>query len=738
NSVAVNLLEEKLRAEVEERLASTEELDPALEISAFWAGLHALAERSPAAEREHARAQAARAAALAERQGSERLPGLAAMARAASSASWSRGEDLAALWHLLDALVIQTAVQQHDEIAALVALIASMSESDALRLRRIDERLPVVLAQLEDAAAYLAERPPALDAAVSELSDAYFRLALFAPGAEFYLDQPVREHLVEVVDDCLPKPNMVGPLPREVFEQCPERLFDLLGSGLDSEEMVGGSGPFAPEFLRREADLLSWQRPRYLDGHLSWQLQASCEPAAWVNPLEWSILVQALASWVPQRPVFFETQRWRAAMGELIERMEDQENARVAWLDCLTGVGGQRLDPVARLMIQHRQALSQLALALDSAYRAFVVEQTRPGSDIDLDAAVDQVTGYRPEGLVVRPCAGGSTCGARAALPVSRALLGLFPNTYLLADQLAIGSLSLCYDQVHWQDREMRPARAGDDQVANYFGRLSFELVGAFNDGSGEETVFRQRLTAAEHRHYLFASASEEILDRSCPAGLAGQPVASRLPEDRPGLVPNRLTYFAATPATPDALLLANWEQGAEWRDWFVTADRVDILDQPRPAVLQARVQAELEALVSRRERTIAARLLSETADDPLAAAMAAVADTRMLMQRVLEIHYPRLLRHDAMVRTALNGLEGLTGHDQVGHFRDSQRRLTALAEQGRLALATFEQYWQSLPLRLREQGQISPEAEHARRLIARLRALTPPEPADAESSPAP
>ncbi|MFP4335371.1 MAG: hypothetical protein ACLFQC_07860, partial [Wenzhouxiangella sp.] len=728
-------------AEVEERLGAVEGLDPALEIAAFWTGLHALAEQADPQAREFARAQAMLASDVAggiERGDHDWLTGLAAMARVSSAASWQGGRDLPALWRLLDALAIQAAVGEDEELDALSDLIEVMSGSESQRLRRIDGRLPVVLAQLQDAATYLAERPPALDAAVIELTDAYFQLGLLLPDAAFYLTQPVREHLVEAIADCLPSPDLVGPLPREVFEQCPQQLFGLLGDGLESEELVGGSGPIAPEFLRREAGLLSWQRARFLDGYLNGQLQADCEPPTRANPLEWSILVQALASWVPQRPVFLDTQRWQGEIAALIERIEDQEAARVAWLDCLTGQGGERLDPVSRLLLQHDRALAGLKIALATAYQAFVDEHTRPGSDIDLSAAPDQLTGYRPEGLVVRPCSAGSTCGARVALPVSRALLGLFPNTYLLADQLAIGRLGLCYDEVRWEDREMRPARPGDDQVANYYGRLVFELVGTFDDGSGEQTVFRQRLKAAEPRHYLFAAASDEVLASSCPDGRAGQPVPSRLPEDRLGLVPDRLTYFAATPVTANALLLANWDQGAEWRDWFVTADRVEVLEQARPAMLQARVQAELEALAGRRERTIAARLLGAAEDDPLARAMASVADNQVLLRRVLEIHYPRLLRHDPAIRSALTGGNGLVGQERVQSMREGGWSLAALADEGQASLAEFQQLWQSLSYRLREQGQPSPEAGHALRLLERLRSVSPSEPDAGESSPAP
>ncbi len=723
--------------EVEETLKAGGQAAPALDIASFWAGLHARFERASPAALEHARAQARRAAELAGRVGLERLAGLAVMARAASEADWRRGDELQALWRLMDALAIQSALLDSAEVNSLAALVAGMSAANPRYLLDVDTQLPIVLAQLEDSVAYLTTEPPQRDAAISELTDAYFRLALLVPDASFYLDQPVRDRLTDVVEECLPNPGLVGPLPRNSFEQCSERLIKALEEGLDSQELVGGAGPFAPEFLRREAGLLSWQRARYLDGHLNWELGAGCELTERANPLEWSILAQALSSWVPQRPVFFGAKRWQSAVAEVIDEIEAQSAAQRAWLDCLTGQGGQRIDPISRLLTQHERALVELELALEGAYRDFVQEQTRPGSDIDLQASTEQQTAYRPEGLVVEPCAGGATCGARVALPVSRALLGLFPNTYLLADQLGMGNLGLCYDRVRWADREMRPARPGDDRVGNYFGQLSFELVGYFEEASGEEVVFRQRLTSNEPQHYLFAAADPAVLEQDCAAGMAGQPVASNLPGDRLGLVPDRLTYFAATPTTPNALLSAHWEEGAEWRDWFITDDRTEILESPRPASLQLRVQAALEALAARRERSIAQRLFSDVVSDDLSTTFAAVEDSRTLIRRVLEIHYPLLVRHDQTFRSLLTGTDALMGREQVIRFRDSDRSLGELVDAGSSALAGLRSFWEMLPETLREQGQSSPEAEHALRLLTRLSSLTP-SPVDVESSPAP
>lgn len=711
-----------------------------LELGAFWAGQRALAAGAGEADREHARQQVRRVRDSRRQTPGQQLAALVAMARAESAVAWQRGDDLPALWFLLEAMILSVPLQASTATESLLTLTRTMMEDGQARQRAVDEAFPVLLAQLHDAARYLAATPPAPDLAAHELADAYFRLALFVPDAAFYLDQPVREHLTEALAECQVNPDLVGPLPRQVFEQCPQRIFSLLQEGLATDELVGGAdGPFAPEFLRREMSLVSWQRARYLDGHLNWELQSGCQAPIWINPLEWSILVHALWIWVPQRPVFFATLRWQDAVEDLLDQAAELGQAQLAWLDCISGHGGQRRDPVSRLIRLQHNALNELDAALQSAYQAFLVDQTRPGSDVDLAGGVDQVTAYRPEGLSVLPCSEGQTCGARAELSVSRALLGLFPNTYLLADQLDMGRVGLCYEAVRWVDREMQQARPQDPRVANYLGRLSFELVGTFDDGGGVETVFRQRLTSTERSHYLFAEAGDELLELECPLSLSGRPVASQLPPERRGLVPDRLTYFVSTPVTADSKLSANWDRGAEWRDWFLTGDRIEVIETPRPAVLEARVQGELEALSARRERRIAGRLLSTTeSDDPLSQAMAAVADASALLRRVLEIHYPRLVRHDTALRSALVGSRSLLGREQVRQFRDGELPLLTLAVEGRQRLAALQTLWDSLPDGLREQGQPAPEIDMALGQLAELRALTRSSADFVESSPEP
>ncbi len=700
-------------------------------VADFWQPLlEDLDQAGPTFWMDHAREQAERIRRLADAPDDGAYQrGLAELLLADARLERDREAFLAAVWRYFDGLVRLAAADEDVALASRYQddLVAWTDES-LTQLRGLDIDLPVVLAQMQDAAGYLAVTGPDRLAAISELSDAYARLVLFASDVGFYLEQPVRDDIRRVISDCNIDPGLVGPVPREVFDDCLQRLTTVMVDELDREELVGGSGPFAPEFLRRETGLVSWQRARYLDSHLDWRLQSGCTETQWLNVLEWSILAQYLAHWVPQRPIFFGTTRWRETTASIVDVLEESLVSRADWLDCMTGMGGQRRDPVVRLLDLLERAHGVLATAVQEAQDQFFADVTRPGADLDLDLAASQVTAYRPEGLTVQACPEADTCGARAELPVSRALLGRFPNAYLLADQLGMGSLQLCYADVGWEQREKRSARADDERVANYHGRLSFELVGRFVRGDEEEVVFRQRLVASEPRHYLFAGADPELLDLRCPRGLAGEPIASELPSGRMPLVPNRLTYFVNLPTTAESQLLANWDRGAEWRDWFITGgDRVETLEQHDGEALALAVESELSGLASRRERQLAGRLLSPmlpNGTDPVAMAMADIVEYTALLRRTLELHYPRVLRHDDRIRGLVNGDAGIVNRDRIRQFRDAGQPMSQVPVIGRERLDRLREAWMALPVELRESGQIAPELDHGRELLDDLKAL--------------
>ncbi len=700
------------------------------EIEAFWAPL--LAELDGDAGNgtvvAHARGQAERVRALAvASEEAERIQIHDAVLLAEARHAWETGRLLDAVWSAFEALARLTQV---DDPASGIAAewstwLESIEGEQGAELRLIDVDLPVVMALLGDAADYLASPGHASQSAIAELADAYARLALFAPDLAFYLDQPVREGVRRVISTCNPDPLLVGPLPREVFERCAGNLEDMLAGDLGTEELVGGAqGPFAAEFLRRELGLVSWQRAAYLDGHLNWLLEAQCQPPEWINVLEWSLLADHLVRWVSQRPVFFTGSGWRDTVDRLAGQMRDQATAHAEWIDCVTGRGSSRRDPVVRLIARHRSALLEVEDLLLEARSSFYANATRPGADIELDGPADQVTAYRPQDLVIGPCPEANTCGARVELPVSRALLGLFPNAFLLADQVGMGELRLCYDQVRWVERSMTPARRRASRVADYFGRLSFDLVGTFAGEGADRTVFRYRLTDSETRHYLFGAADEGILTEDCPIDRVGGAVSSNLPEGHPGLVPNRLTYFTSTPTTPEAELLANWDQGAEWRDWFVTGRRVEPVEAADPADMEVAVQAELADLVNRRERQLVAPLINPPRagdEDPLVLAMSRVADSAALLRRMLELHYPRIIRQHAPIRSMLAGEAGLVTRDRVRLLRDQGVAASRMPGMGLERAERLRSAWLDLPGALREQGQRAPEIDYSLERLSKL-----------------
>lgn len=707
-------------------------------LPAFWAPLLERFEGNGAQETDtvmdHAREQGERIRALSAAEAPvDRARIRDDVLRAEALEAWQTGRLLDALWFAFEGLARLTQIDDPagDPAGEWADWLETLESERSGELRLIDIDLPVVLALLGDAADYMASPGRATQPAIAELADVYARLALFAPDLAFYLDQPVRQPVRHVLAACNPDPLLVGPLPRDVFERCARSLERMLIGELGSEELVGGAqGPFAAEFLRRELGLVSWQRAAYLDGHLNWLLESQCQPPEWTNVLEWSLLSHHLVRWVSQRPVFFTGSDWRDTVERLSVQMRGQAQAHAEWIDCLTGRGSRRRDPVIRLLSLHREALGEVDRLLALERAAYYEASTRPGADIDLDGPADQVTAYRPQDLVIGPCPESNTCGARVQLPVSRALLGQFPNAFLLADQMGMGELDLCYDQVRWVERSMEPARRRASGIANYSGRLSFDLVGAFRRDDREQTVFRYRLTGGETRHYLFAAEDEALLARDCPIDQVGKAVASSLSDDQPGLVPNRLTYFTSTPTTPEAEMLANWDSGAEWRDWFVTERRVARIESADPGDMELAVQAELADIVGQRERQLLAPLINPPRagdEDPLVTAMARVADSAALLRRVLELHYPRIIRQHAPVRALLTGEQGLITRDRVRLLRDAGTAASRMPELGLERAERLLNTWLELPEALREQGQRPPEVDYSlERLSALQRRMAP------------
>lgn len=658
-----------------------------------------------------------------------------------------QGEVLGAVWSLLELLVELTDAPPDGDLRSrsstsfgLREHVAMLSEEYRDRLTAVDPVLLTSMAQIGDAGALLAAGEE-LQTVARPLADAYGQLALFIPDADFYLGQPVRRGVRESLAVCREAADNsesgVEVVERHSFDACLAALFGAVAHEARTEDLAGDlRGPFAPEALRRELGLVSWQRIRYLLGYLDWVLGGNCPAPDIFNVLETALGVEQISYWTSRRKVYFRSQRWRDAASELRSDLLEAAADIHRWTDCVAGSGGARRDPVERLIAAYRLELTQLTGALADAREQFREQALSPGADVRFGAGAEQRTNWRPEGLRIGPCNPGRACGVGALLPVTRALLGKFPQSYLLAAQTGMGDIQLCYDNVRWTERRQEPSRRDDERVANYRGRLSFELAGRYVSSGEASDVFRLRMTTPEDYHYLFASSDPKTLAMDCPRELVGRRIESALSEAGRGLVPNRLTYFATAPATASSLITANWDRGHEWRDWFLTGQHVELLFADDGSRLLPALEAQLRRLAQEQDRTVTARLLrrpepGET--DPLTLNMARLSDLKALTRRALELVHPMVLRHHEDIRAAFTGGSALLDREQVGRLRERDVPVHELPLVAHERADGLRARWLELPETLRHGGQPAPELTYALLRLAELEAEdqreTPPSP---------
>jgi hypothetical protein len=363
-----------------------------------------------------------------------------------------------------------------------------------------------------------------------ELADAVAQLVLVIPDMNFYFDQPVRKRITEEIDICTSivaatRPDSEASLSRKQFDRCLESLVDLAETTVRKAELAGDpDGPFGADQLRRELQLTPWQRINYALGYLHERFATDCqfpeEPLA--NPLEWAVLATSLAWFAEQSPVYFQTPanealvvRMRQQGMELLQTMEQQA-------DCFSSAGKGINDPLRRSLFGYRRALNALAVGINEAELVFRQEKLAPGADIVLSGDAFQDTAYRTEGLMIGPCQADRVCEMNAELESTRALIGLFPDHFLISDQAGLGKIEICYDNMSWVQRRSEPIRPDDPNVADYFGRLSFDLIGRYIEDGVTINVFGSNFISPDEYHYLFAAASDDVLNDSCPVEWIG------------------------------------------------------------------------------------------------------------------------------------------------------------------------------------------------------------------------
>ncbi len=669
----------------------------------------------------------------------ERLPGLSAdeardataYLRLASLIDGLHEQHYTAFVEGLLAVVASLLPADEEQVSSvavwLTGHLPALSEAYARRFAAVDPRINSALASAYDVALNRAAGPPASPAAplVAELADAVAQLALLVPDIEYYFDLPVRDTIAGSIETCIGMMARSGEeghpaITRELFDDCQSSLVRLAETEAVAPGLAGDpSGPFGPAQLQREVSVTSMQRINYGMGYLHERYSTACSPPAspLPNPLEWSMLASLLTWLAEQSPVYFQTEanearlvRMQAIGLELLATLSSQ-------VDCFSGSGASLNDPVSRSLADYRAALTGLRNSLGESIQAFRDQALAPGSDIALELDGAQETTYRPDDLMIGPCDVEQACEMTGSLSTTRALLGLFPETYLVADQSGMGEVQLCYEHMEWVDRRAEPVRPDDTNVANYHGRFAFDLKGRFVVDGQASDVFGFRFTSPDEYHYLFAAAKEEVLSDSCPMEWVGSRIVTPMKNRRGGVVPNRLTYLAAPRMLPSRLLSLNWDRGAEWRDWFITGLGVEPLGPVTPPDIGPSVTEHLQSLYRQEQVSVYQGLMHGGAEGSAAAAYQQLQDLstqKGLIRMLAMLFYPQSLLDSDAVRSAVAGQAGLLDENVLARFRQDNVPVNSISETGLRRLESLQAAWREQPEARLRTGSVAIGLAHA------------------------
>jgi hypothetical protein len=621
----------------------------------------------------------------------------------------------------------------------LVELIPQISSAFARQFSNTDPRINTVLATVYDVVQNLQDGPPNAGRKpylYRELADAVAQLVLMIPDMDFYFNQPVRKLITDEIDACSSIVAATSPdgetlLSRKQFDLCLSALADLSETLVRKAELAGDpDGPFGANQLRRELQMTPGQRINYALGYLHERHDTSCQfpEKALPNPLEWAALATSLAWFAEQSPIYFQTPanealvlRMRQQGMELLRVMEQQ-------VICFSRTDQGINDPVRRSLFDYSQALEAFAAGVSEAELIFRQERLAPGADIVLSQDATQQTAYRTDGLMIGPCDTERICEMTGELESTRALIGLFPNHYLVADQAGLGNVEICYDNMKWVQRRSELIRPDDPNVANYYGHLSFDLLGRYVENDVVSDVFGSNFISPDEYQYLFAAASEEVLKDSCPSEWVGSKIVTRLGGERSfRIIPDRLTYLASARSQPSQIINSNWGRGAEWRDWFVTGLGVTPYEYEKDEKIIARINQHLQGLYKAEQTMLYNALLRRPSGnrvDPgisLYTQMTALDTAKRLVRFNMSLFYPEMLLDSDEIRGSLEGTGSLVDGAMLKRFGNSNVPVETINDIAESRLQGFNAQWARQSISVRRSGSVALSLAHA---ITRLNAL--------------
>lgn len=390
---------------------------------------------------------------------------------------------------------------------------------------------------------------------------------LIEPHFKKYMLNPFRQKVHRELEVCLNISEEFAPFPQQPIEvnQFNGCIKNMVAAALvenNTRELSGSLTKIDTKgALDRALQLPAWQIINIMYAKIA---QSRClkAPNQLTNPLEWMLAAESLLWFADRWPNYIK----KYPHNKQLNRVIVQGQKLADGFNCLEKPKAEILDANFNQIVQ---AWDNVKTMIKQVADEFVEQNLMPGSDIDLLANAEKPSNYRVKDEKINACDVQKSCGVHVSLESSRALFGLFPNHLLVAAQLKLGNLKLCYDNVGWENKRSAATHLDNDSVANYFANFSFSIKGYYN----EDLVFERKLTSKGEYHYLFAENSTEVLSTYCPLSIVGNKISTKLARGTFGLLPNRLTFLTASRANASKILSSHWSAGEEWQDKITSQD---------------------------------------------------------------------------------------------------------------------------------------------------------------------
>ncbi len=510
-----------------------------------------------------------------------------------------------------------------------------------------------------------------------------------------YMTLPFRNTIHQGFEVCFNISRDSTPLPQEPIDKkqflgCIKDLTKAATEEAKTSELSGSLTKIKSQAaLDRALQSPAWQTINLMYANVS---KDNCLKGSekLVNPLEWTIAAESMLWFVNRWPNHLLLYPQNNEISAIIKQGEKLTQH----FNCLEKSKEETLDNYFNQIVKEWQNVKN---QIKKVTIEFNESNLAIGSDINLIEHKEQSSNYRVADIKILACDAQKSCGIHTELEPTRALFGLFPNHLLLADQLKLGSLKLCYDNVGWENRHAVSTHLDNDSVANYLGNFSFSLKGFYND----QLVFSKKLIDKEEYLYLFAANTREVLQTSCPLDIIGTKISTKLKRGTYGLVPNRLTFLTASRADETSILVGNWEKGAEWNN-AITHDDITLTDKNYLDELKASINQYFQQKATQLQTTIYRSILNiqpnpTNEQQQLAGNFAS-------MQRAVKLFYNLnyiLQMNELMLDDNLHGLffgdNKIPDAQSINDLYKNQLNISSLIENIESNLKTNQEKWNAL-----------------------------------------